>query len=135
MAISGRDTNNAEKEILVDTDGRVLTGTSYEVTAPVAQTTTNDPAVLAGAEIDARDWLTVSYTVSVATNTITWWVYGANLATYAGEVIVSGPTDVVAGATSAYAVTPAPYGFYRVKVDSKVDASFGSVTCVGITKK
>jgi hypothetical protein len=135
MAISGIDPSNVERDVAVDVEGRVFTGTSYEITAPAAQASTNDPALLVGSQIDARDWLTVSYTVVNAAQTIIWWVYGANSASYADKVIVKGPSDVLASATDSYAVSPAPYAYYCVWIDSKVDAAFGTVTCVGITKK
>lgn len=102
--------------------------------APVAQTSANDPAVLAGTEMDVRAFTTLAYTVVNATQTITWWVYGANASTYADEVIVDGPSDVLAAGIDSYAVTPAPYGYYRVKIESKVDATHGTVTCRGIAK-
>lgn len=102
--------------------------------APDAQASTNDPAVLDGSEIDARAWRSVAYTVLVATNTITWWVYGANASDYSDEVIVDGPSDVTAGAADSYAIAQAPYGYYRVKIESKVDDTHGAVTCRCIAK-
>lgn len=107
---------------------------AVEVVEPTAQASTNDPAVLAGSELDARMWRSVAYTVKVATNTITWWVYGANAADYSDEVIVDGPSDVVAAAADSYAVAQAPYGHYRLKIESKVDATHGTVTARGIAK-
>ncbi len=102
--------------------------------APDAQTSANDPAAVTGSGIDAQGFTTVSYTVVVADNTITWWVYGANTSDYSDEVIVDGPSDVLAGAADSYAVSPAPYAYYRVKIQSKVAGSHGAVTLVGIAK-
>jgi len=102
--------------------------------APVAQASTNDPAVLAGSAMDARPWKSVAYTVKNITQTITWWVYGANAADYSDEVIVQGPTDVLAAAASSYAVAQAAFAFYRAKIESKVDGAHGVVTLCGIAK-
>ncbi len=102
--------------------------------APDAQASTNDVAVLAGSAVDSRPWRSLAYTLKVAANTVTYWVYGANAADYSDEVIVSGPTDIAAAAAGSYAVAQAPYGYYRVKIESKVDGNHGTVTLVGIQK-
>jgi hypothetical protein len=115
----------------------VLAGTrqrEIERVAPAAQASTAAETVLAGSEIDARAWLTVAYTLKNITNTITYRVYGANLADYSDAVVVSGPTDILAAAASAYAVSPAPYGYYRVTIADKVGGVHGTVTLVGIAK-
>ncbi len=106
-----------------------------EQVTPAAQASTNDPAVVAGSELDARGWGSLAYTIkNTGLQTITGWVYGANASDYSDEVIVSGPTDVAAAAATAYAVSPAPYGYYRVKVESKVDGAHGEATVRGICK-
>ncbi len=105
-----------------------------EQVTPAAQASTNDPAVVAGSELDMRGWRSLAYTILCAANTITWWVYGANAADYSDEVIVDGPSDVVAGAADSYAVSQTPYGYYRVKIMSKVAGSHGTCTIVGVAK-
>ena len=105
-----------------------------EYVAPVAQTSANADTVLTGSGLDARGWLTVCYTILIATNTVDWTVYGANLSTYADEVVVQAEASVVAGAASSYAVTPAPYGYYRVKIHSNAGGAHGTATLVGIAK-
>jgi hypothetical protein len=105
-----------------------------EIVAPAAQASANDPAVVAGSEIDARGWSSLAYTILNADNTVTWWVYGANASDYSDEVIVDGPSDVAAAAADSYAVAQAPYAYYRVKIESKVDGAHGNVTVVGIAK-
>lgn len=116
----------------------LLTAASRQVeilaVAPDAQAGTNDPAVLDGSEIDARAWRSVAYTVVNADQTITWWVYGANASDYSDEVIVDGPSDVAAGAADSYAVAQAPYGYYRVKFENKVNDTVGTLTCRVIAK-
>lgn len=105
-----------------------------DVVAPAAQASTNSAAVLVGSAIDARGWRSLAYTVKVATNTISWWVYGANTEDFSDEVIVDGPSDVVATGADSYAVAQAPYGFYRAKIQSKVAGNHGTVTLAGIAK-
>lgn len=119
------------------TESTVRSGTrqvQIETVAPDAQASTATAAVLTGSAIDARPWRSVAYTVKVASNTITWWVYGANSADYSDEVIVDGPSDVAASANDSYAVEQAPYGFYRLKIVDKVGGSHGTVTAHGIAK-
>lgn len=108
--------------------------TEIERVAPAAQASTAAYVVVAGSEIDARPWRSVAYTLKNITNTISYEVFGANLPDYSDEVIVSGPTDILAAAASSYAVAQAPYGYYRVKIIDKVAASHGTVTLVGIAK-
>lgn len=105
-----------------------------EQVAPAAQASTNDPAVVAGSDLDMRGWRSLAYTILVAANTITWWVYGANAADFSDEVIVDGPSDVVADAADSYDVEQAPYAYYRVKIESKVDGAHGTATVRGIAK-
>jgi hypothetical protein len=105
-----------------------------EIVTPAAQASTAVETVMAGSDMDMRPWRSLAYTLTNITNTITYNVYGANLATYADEVVVSGPTDVLAAAASSYAVAQAPYAYYRVKIVDKVPASHGTVTLVGIAK-
>lgn len=115
----------------------VSSGTRHvpvEQVTPAAQVSANDPAVVAGSGIDARPWRSIAYTIVNVDETITWWVYGANAADYSDEVIVDGPSDVLAAVVDSYAVSQAPYGFYRVKIESKVDDTHGTVTVRGIAK-
>jgi hypothetical protein len=105
-----------------------------EQLTPNVQASTNNPAVVVGSEVDMRALRSLSYTITVAANTITWWVYGANRSDYADEVIVDGPSDVAAGAADSYAVEQAPYAYYRVKVESKVDGAHGNVGLCGLAK-
>ncbi len=115
---------------------QTIEGANREVATvePVAQASALAAAVLAGSAMDARPWRSLAYTITVITNTITWWVYGANASNYSDEVIVSGPTDVVAGATSSYAVAQAPYAYYRAYIQTKVNPNHGTVTLHGICK-
>lgn len=100
--------------------------------SPAAQTSTNAYAVLAGSEITMLEHLALSYTISIITFSVKWKVFGANLATFADEVEVQGEASVAALASSSYAVTVAPYAYYRVKIID--DAGHGVATVVGIAK-
>lgn len=102
--------------------------------APSAQASTAVETVLAGSGMDARPWKSLAYTLANITNTITFSVYGANESDYSDEVVVSGPTDILAAANSSYAVAQAPYSYYRVKIVDKVAAAHGVVTLRGICK-
>jgi hypothetical protein len=115
----------------------VATGTRQvpiEMVTPAAQASVNAETLLAGSAIDMRPWRSLAYTLTNITNTITYNVYGANLSTYADEVLVSGPTDILAAGVSSYAVAQAPYAYYRVKILSKVGGAHGTVTLTGIAK-
>jgi hypothetical protein len=105
-----------------------------EVVAPAAQASADAAAVVVGSALDMRGWRSLAYTLANITNTITWWVYGANAADFSDEVIVDGPSDVLAAASDSYAVSQTPYGYYRVKIMSKVAGSHGTCTIVGVAK-
>ena len=118
------------------TMAQTLGGSVREVltVSPDAQASTADPVVLDGSEMDVRAWRSLAYTLKNITNTITYNVFGANISDYSDEVVVSGPTDILAAANSSYAVSPPPYGYYRVKIEDKVDGNHGTVTLNGICK-
>ncbi len=118
---------------------KVITPEKREVeiltVAPAAQASVAAETVLAGSEMDVRGFTTLAYTIAIAAaeNTVTWKVYGANDSGYADEVAVN-TADVASGAAGAYTVTPAPYGYYRVKILDKVGGSHGTATLRGIAK-
>ncbi len=115
----------------------VMAGTRQvpiEIVTPDPQASVAVETVLAGSELDMRGWRSLAYTLKCADNTITYNVYGANASDYSDEVVVSGPTDILAGAASSYAVAQAPYAYYRVKILDKVGGAHGVVTLVGIAK-
>ncbi len=91
--------------------------------------------VLAGAETDARVWFSLCYTIKVITNPVTCSVWGANAADYSDEVAVLSPVSVAASAASSYAVAPAPYSYYRVKIIDTSGGSHGVATVRGIAKR
>ncbi len=102
--------------------------------SPAAQASVAGETVLAGSEMDTRAWKSLAYTLTNITETITYNVYGANASAYTDEVLVSGPTDILASAASSYAVAQAPYSYYRVKILDKVGGVHGTVTLRGICK-
>lgn len=121
-------------EARCDPDGFLLTKPASSLVSPAAQNSTAAYAVLAGSELDTRGYNSLAYTLKDATQTITFEVFGANLSDYSDEVIVSGPTDILATGSASYAVTPAPYAYYRVKIIDKVGGTHGVVTLSGIAK-
>jgi hypothetical protein len=103
--------------------------------APAAQLSTNAYAVVAGSEMSMLDGICLTYTILIATQSVKWKVFGANLATFADEVEVQGEATVVAAASSSYAVTVAPYAYYRVKIVDAVGGTHGTATVTGIAKR
>lgn len=84
--------------------------------------------------IDAGPWRSLSYTAKVATNDVKWTVYGANISDYTDEVAVQSEATITAGAVGTYAVTQAPYRYYRAKIKDAVGGTHGTVTLNGIVK-
>lgn len=113
---------NAHRQVAVD------------IVTPAAQLSVDAETVLAGSEIDARMWTTLAYTVAVATNAVKWAVYGANASDYSDETAVQALTNVAASAKGAYTASPAPYAYYRVKIQPNVAGVQGTVTLCGIAK-
>ncbi len=104
-----------------------------EELTPVEQASTASAVVVTGSEIDSRPWDSVCYTIKGKTNTVTWYVYGANSSDYSDEVSLYS-ADVTSSATDSYAVAQAPYAYYRVKIITKVNPNHGSPTVYGIAK-
>jgi hypothetical protein len=102
--------------------------------APADQTSTNSYVAVVGGDIDARTWRTLAITIKVVTYAITWEIYGANISDFSDEVIVVAGASVAAAAASSYAVSPAPYAFYRVKIKSTVGGNHGVATLRMIQK-
>lgn len=100
---------------------------------PVEQASTNAQVAVSGSRIDSRPWKSVCYTIKGKTETITWYVYGANSSDFSDEVSLYS-ADVIAGATDSYAVAQAPYAYYRVKIIDKVSGTHGAPTVYGIAK-
>lgn len=101
---------------------------------PAAQATTDSDAVLAGSELDARNYANIAYTLKAATNAITWTVFGANLKDFSDEVQVQAPASVAVGTVGSFAPAGAPYAFYRVKIRATTPESQGQGTLAGLAK-
>jgi hypothetical protein len=100
------------------------------VTGAVAATSTASTAVATGAELDATQFGSVAYSISVATNAVKWSVFGANVSDYSDESAVQAATTVAAGAIGTYAATAA-FRFYRVKLIDDAGGSHGVATING----
>lgn len=109
-----------------------VTTNNFETVAPTPLLSTNSLVALAA--IDVGPWLSLAYTIAVATNSIDWTVFGANAADYSDEQVVQAEAAVAAAATGTYAVAQAPYRYYRVKIKSTVAGTHGTATVVGIAK-
>ena len=104
----------------------------HELT-PVEQASTDTAAIVLGCNQDARPWTSICYTIKGKTQTITWWVYGANNSDFSDEVSLY-TADVTSTGKDSYAVSQAPYAYYRVKIISKAGGVVGSPTVYGIAK-
>jgi hypothetical protein len=104
------------------------------VTGAVTQASTSAYVTVDGCDLDARAWKTVAYTISVATNAVTWQVMGANASDYSDAVVVQAGASVAAAAASSFVANPAPYAFYRVQVKDTSAGTHGSATVNGVAK-
>jgi len=102
--------------------------------APAAQASTAAYVVVAGSGMDVVDYASLAYTLKAVTNDVKWKVFGANISDYSDEVEVQGEATVSAGAVGSYAVSIAPYAYYRVKIIDAV-AGHSTVTVSGIAKR
>jgi hypothetical protein len=103
-------------------------------TGAVSQASTNAYATVTGADLDAGAFRSVSYTISVITNAVTWQVLGANSADYSDAVVVQAGASVAAGANSSYSVQQAPFRYYRVQIEDTAAGSHGTATVNGVCK-
>jgi len=103
-------------------------------TTPAGQLTTNDDAILVGSEIDTAFYSSLSYTIRVATNGVTWTIFGADVASYADEVVVQAAAPVAVGAVGSYSIALAVFRHYRIKIKSTVGGNHGTATIVGHCK-
>jgi len=109
-----------------------VTDGNFATVAPDPLLSTN--SLVALAPIDTGPWLSLAYTIAVATNSVDWTVFGANEADYSDEQVVQAEAAVGAAATGTYAVAQAPYRYYRVKIKSTTPGAHGTATVVGIAK-
>ena len=98
------------------------------------QTSTNDYAEIEESRIDMRPWKSLSYTITVADETVNYKVFGANKADFSDEVEVQAEEAVTAGSVDDYTVAQAPFGYYRVKIKSAASGTHGNATVNGIAK-
>jgi hypothetical protein len=101
--------------------------------APDPQVSTASYVVLAGSEMDVRAFLSLALTILIATQSTYWKVFGANASDFSDEVEVKAEASVAAGAADSYAVSIAPFSYYRVKI--KDNAGHGTATFRGIAKR
>ena len=119
------------------TPSQIVAGTRAAdilLTGPQSQASTNAYAAVAGADIDARAFRSVSYTITVVTHDVTWEVLGANVSDFSDAVVVQAGASVVAGGSSSYSVQQAPFSFYRVQIEDTVGGTHGTATVNGTAK-
>ena len=99
------------------------------------QASTNDSVLVTGSTLSAWQGLSVSYTiVNTGDDTISWIVYGANASDLSDKVIVQASADILSGAAGSYSAFVAPFSFYAVYIESKVDDTPGEATVRGVVK-
>ena len=104
----------------------------WELLHGCAQTSTNSYVAITDSELDTRGWRSAAYTISVATNSIKWTVYGDNDAAFGTEVVVQAEATVAAGATGTFTAATAPFTDYRIKIKSAVDDTHGKASVTAI---
>lgn len=121
---------------------KIITGTrekEIDVVAPAAQLSTDAYAAITDGNIDARGFSTLSITIAVITNAVTWEVYGANKADFSDEVVAQAGATVAAGAKGSFTLGAIATGFsyfafYRVKIKATTPGSQGTATITAFQK-
>ena len=109
---------------------------TIEVVGPLTQAAPDTtPVAITGGDIDARGWITVCMTCVCSDETISWTVFGANVADFSDEVEVQASADILADAVGSYTVSPAPFAYYRAKVVNKVAETVGSILFNAVAKR
>ena len=115
-------------------DQSVGTGANVLQFSTPAYTSTNSTAMVTGSDFDATIFGTISITAQVATNAVTWSVWGANLASYADAVQLQAPASIAASAVGTYTAYFAPYAYYFVKAIDTVGGTHGTITLNVVAK-
>lgn len=103
--------------------------------ANAIQVSTNDPTLVAGSILSAWMGLSVAYTVvNSGDNTISYIVYAGNESNLSDKVIIQASADILSGAAGSYSAFVAPYSFYCIFIESKVDGNHGEATVRGVVK-
>jgi hypothetical protein len=84
--------------------------------------------------IDAQNATQLKVAVNCEQNDVTWELFGATLADYSDEVVISGPTDVTALAASSLYTTSSPgKRYYRTKIKNKNTGQNALAYCTCVT--
>mgnify|MGYP001585036672 FL=1 len=112
----------------------------------------NTLTVVTGSAMDIRGYSLVSYTLSVATQTLKVAVYLANKLDFSDEFDATSTTGILAvtvasgvvrwtgsiattfSPTATSAALPVPFGFIRLKIQPNVNDVHGTLTFSGIAK-
>ena len=99
------------------------------------QVSTNASVIVAGSILSAGRGLSVAYTVvNTGDDTISYVVYGGNASDLSDKVSVQASADILSGASGSYSAFVAPFGFYGIFIESKVDDTPGEATVRGVVK-
>lgn len=101
----------------------------------VSQVSTNTSVLVVGSILQAWAGLSVSYTVvNTGDDTISYVVYGGNAPDLSDGIIIQGAADILSGAVGSYSAFVAPFSYYGIFAESKVDNTPGEATVRGVVK-
>lgn len=99
------------------------------------QASTNTSTLVAGSILQTTFGMSVGITITNSgANTITWILYGGNTSDLSDKVIIKASADVAAGAADSYGNSLAPFLYYGVYVQSKVNDTPGTAVVRGNVK-
>lgn len=99
-----------------------------------SQLSTGSLVAVIGMSLDMAAWKTLSVTATAATNSVDVQVFGANLADFSDETLVTtlAPTT---SAPAAVSYSPAPFRYYRLKAIDHVGGTHGTATATMFAKQ
>jgi hypothetical protein len=108
----------------------MLPSSRYEIFAPLLSTDVDVEA----ARFDAMQHRKVSFTVTVATNAVTWTVQRANLVDFSDASVAQAAASVAAAGVGTFTDVDASFRYYRVLIKATVGGSQGTASIAGVLK-
>ena len=100
------------------------------------QASTNTSTLVAGSILPAWQGLAVGITiVNTGADTITWILYGGNDSALADKVVIKASADILTGVADSYSNSLAPFSFYGIYIQSKVNDVPGEATVRAVVKE
>lgn len=99
------------------------------------QVSTNTSALVVGSILQTTFGMSVGITiVNSGDDTITWILYGGNASDLSDKVTIKASADVASGAADSYGNSVAPFLYYGVYIQSKVNDTPGTAVVRGNVK-